>query len=43
MGFVRILEQRGIISPYNINRPVFIRHGMCLLRGTNWAFKCKSG
>jgi len=41
--FVWISEQTVIISPYKINRPVFITVTECLLRGTDWNFVYNSG
>ena len=43
MCFVWIWEQTAIISLYNINWLVFITEAECLLRGTDWMFKCNSG
>jgi hypothetical protein len=40
MCFVWISEQTTISSLYSINWLVFIRDGMCLLRGTGWIFMC---
>ena len=43
MCFVWITEQTAIISLYSINRLVCITEEVCLLRGTDWVFKCNSG
>jgi len=43
MCFVWIWEQTAIISLYSINWLVFIRDGVCLLRGTDWIFIYNSG
>jgi len=40
MCFVWISEQTAIISPYSINWLAFITEPDCLLRGTDWVFKC---
>jgi len=43
MCFVWIWEQTAIISLYSINLTGFYnRDGVCLLRGTDWVFKCNS-
>jgi len=43
MCFVWIWEQRAIISLYSINLTgLYIWDGECLLRGTDWVFKCNS-
>jgi hypothetical protein len=34
-----LLEWTGIISPYSINRLVFLNDRQCFLSGTNWHFK----
>jgi len=43
MCFVWISEQTAIISLYSINWLVFITETECLLRGTDYVFKCNSG
>jgi hypothetical protein len=35
-----ISEQTAIISLYITNLPIFITVAECLLRSTNWVFKC---
>jgi hypothetical protein len=41
MYFVWLSEQTAIISLYSIKGLVFYnRDGVCLLRGTDWVFKC---
>ena len=42
MCFVWIWEQTAIISLYSINWLVCITETECLLRGTDWTFKCSS-
>ena len=43
MCFVWIWEQTAIISLYSINWLVCITETECLLRGTDWIFKCNWG
>jgi hypothetical protein len=43
MCFVWIWEQTAIISLQSTGRLVFVNETVCLLRGTDWVFKCNLG
>jgi len=42
-GLYGAQEETAIISLYSINDWFLQRNWVCLLRGTDWVFKCNSG